>query len=596
MMNDLRASLNTALRDVDWNGEAQVLRIIHQLRKPIHRRATARAFVFAIVLMLMLATTAIALTLIFSARFDTQQEARRAVMNKYGLTDEMLDLFTYADADAHTDVVATFTMTNAHNDRLGVYTVRRAADGTLEATWNHDGADAALLSSGSLASPAWGAKQLERILPMYREQAVRWTQVLNISELSLEECAALDAPLLEAQDAGMLIHIVPDENDLSAEQAEKLARSAITDKYGVSADALSAYEARISFFLYGGTNRHEYRVEINKYIVYVASPSGAVAHCGWMIPENERTLPAGDLSRYPDAAKEFITSGAFALLGADDKAAVAKRYTDAGLAGLLPRHDYIARQAGDLTEENASMAAAAALERAYELPAGWKTLFMNRTSLVGHDNRREWIVEYMPYELDNWHWRDFSKLGVYTVTIDAETGGVVSCDWSFSDLQLDQYTEQSFSNAPAYNASMLPWVLDLLRDLQEILDKYPRQINLSEMTLEDRGAYSARMRRAGYSATQYRDLIPASEDMPQDEAAALAWDALNTVYDLSGLSLERDEPMQEGLYMVQLSDGAWIRVWNIVYTNGMDIFTVHVNTETGEIENIWHDSPAFGNG
>ena len=54
--------------------------------------------------------------------------------------------------------------------------------------------------------------------------------------------------------------------------------------------------------------------------------------------------------------------------------------------------------------------------------------------------------------------------------------------------------------------------------------------------------------------------------------------------------------MQEGLYMVQISDGTWIRVWNIVYTNNMDIFIVHVNTETGEIENIWHDSPAFGNG
>lgn len=84
--------------------------------------------------------------------------------------------------------------------------------------------------------------------------------------------------------------------------------------------------------------------------------------------------------------------------------------------------------------------------------------------------------------------------------------------------------------------------------------------------------------------------------MPQDEAAALAWDALNVVYNLSNLSLVRGEPMQEGLYMVQISDGTWIRVWNIVYTNNMDIFTVHVNTETGEIENIWHDSPAFGNG
>ena len=164
------------------------------------------------------------------------------------------------------------------------------------------------------------------------------------------------------------------------------------------------------------------------------------------------------------------------------------------------------------------------------------------------------------------------------------------------DVQLDQYTERNFASAPAYNGSMIPWVQSLLNDLQVILDKYPHQTNLSEMTRVDRGTYSTRMRQAGYPAAQYPDLIPNSKDMPQDEAAALAWDALNVVYDLSNLSLVRGEPMQEGLYMVQISDGTWIRIWNIVYTNNMDIFIVHVNTETGEIENIWHDSPAFGNG
>ena len=596
MKNDLRTKLNTALQDVDWNGEDQVLRMVRQQQKPVRRLMLSKALVFAVVLMLMLATTAVALTLHFSARYNSHLNTRQAVMDEYGLTDEMLDLFTYTEVDDNTDIVATFTMTYAHSDKLGVYTVRRTAEGTLDASWNHDDADAALLDSGNLASPAWGTKQLERILPLYRKQATNWTSVLNVCELSLEERAALDAPMLDIQDAGMMIHIAPDQNDLSVEQAEKIARIAITDKYGVPADELSAHDAYISFFLYGGTNRREYRFDINGYIVYVASPSGTVTHCSWMIQESERTLPDGDLSLYPIAAKEFITSGAFELRDVEEKAAVTKRYVDAGLADLLPRSDYVAPLDDDLTEDDACKTAAATLEEGYELPIGWKTLFMTRTSLVRHENRREWVVEYMPYELDNWHWRDFDKLGIYTVSIDAETGDVISYDWSFKDVQLDQYTERNFASAPAYNGSMIPWVQSLLADLQEILDKYPHQTNLSEMTLEDRGAYSARMRLAGYPSTQYCDLIPNSKDMPQDEAAALAWDALNVVYDLSNLSLARGEPMQEGLYMVQLSDGTWIRVWNIVFTNNMDFFTVHVNTETGEIENIWHDSPAFGNG
>lgn len=596
MKNDLRTKLNTALQDVDWNGEDQVLRMVRQQQKPVRRLMPSKALVFAVILMLMLATTAVALTLHFSARFNSHLNTRQAVMNEYGLTDEMLDLFTYTEVDDNTDIVATFTMTYAHSDRLGVYTVQRTADGTLDASWNHDDADTALLASGNLASPAWGAKQLERILPLYREQATNWTSVLNVAELSLEECAALDAPMLDIQDAGMMIHIAPDQNDLSVEQAEKIARIAITDKYGVPADELAAHDAYVSFYLYGGTNRREYRFDINGYIVYVASPSGTVTHCSWIVQEDKRTLLDGDLSLYPIAAKEFITSGAFELLGVEEKAAVTKRYVDAGLAELLPRSDYVAPLDDDLTEDDARKIAVAALEDAYGLPTGWKTLFMNRTSLVRHENRREWVIEYLPYELDNWHWRDFDKLGIYTVSIDAETGDVISYDWSFKDVQLDQYTERNFASAPAYNGSMIPWVQSLLADLQVILDKYPHQTNLLEMTQEDRGTYSARMRRAGYPATQYPDLIPNSKDIPQDEAAALAWDALNVVYDLSNLSLVRGEPMQEGLYMVQISDGTWIRVWNIVYTNNMGILTVHVNTETGEIENIWHDSPAFGNG
>ena len=84
--------------------------------------------------------------------------------------------------------------------------------------------------------------------------------------------------------------------------------------------------------------------------------------------------------------------------------------------------------------------------------------------------------------------------------------------------------------------------------------------------------------------------------MPQDEAAALAWDAIGAVYDVSGLSLARGEAEQEGLYMVQRADGTWIRAWNIVYTNNMELFTVYVNAETGEIEDIRRDGAAFGNG
>lgn len=595
MKSNLRTQLNTALQDVDWHNEQQVLRMIRQQRTPVRHAKPSKALVFAMVLILALVTTAAALTLNFSTHFNAQLQSRQAVQNQYGLSDEMMDLFTYAPVKDEGNTVARFTMNLMHGDQLGEYTVMRLTDGSLGAAWSHDDADQALVASGSLASPAWGAKQLERILHLYREKTTKWQTVLNYDELTLAERAALDAPMLNAQETGALICIAPDASDLTVEAAESIAREAITEKYGVAEDALVSCKAKISFFLYGGTERREYRVDTNGYVVYVASPSGAVTHCSWNVSAQDRTLPEGDLSRYPIAAKEFITSGAFECLSAEEKAAVTQRYLDAGLDALLPRNDFVAPLSGETAEAEAQTTAEATLTKAYGLPMGWTNLFLNRASMVSHDGYREWIIEYIPHELDNWHWRDFDKLGIYTVILDAETGEVISHDWSFKDVQLAEYTESNFALAPAYSGAALPWVQALLADLQTILDKYPQDINLDEMALEDRGAYDARMRSAGYPASQYPNLIPTASDMPQDQAAALALDALNTMYGLNRLSLERGKPYQEGLYMAQTPDGSWIRVWAIAYVNNMDMYTVRVNTETGEIEGIWHDSPAFGN-
>lgn len=593
MKNELHTKLNAALQDIDWHGEDKVLQMIRQQPQKIRPLFPSRALVFAIILILTMATTAVALTLHFSGFFNEKLQAKQAVQAKYGLTEEMIDLFTYESADGADGVVAIFTMDIAYGEKLGVYTVYRTAGGKLDVSWSHDGADQSLLDSGSLASPAWGAKQLERILHLYRERAAQWINVLDYDALTLQEKAALDSPLLEVQELGVLIHIEPDQSDLSVEDAEKIARKAIADKYGVTEEVLSGDSAAVSFFLYGGTQRREYRFDLNHYVVYVASPSGEVTYCRWLVSEKDRTLPEGNLSNYPDAAEEYIASGAFDLLATEDKAAVINRYAQAGLDHLLLQNDFVSPSTEKVKEQDACALAFDTLTTAYDFPDGWETLFTARASMINGDT---WVIEYMPHELSNWHWRDFGKLGVYTVAIHAVTGRVISCDWSLQEMQTDGYTEHKFAAAPAFSADMLPWVLELLTDLQNILDGYPQQYNLDDMSLEDRGEYDTRMREAGYPLRQYPSLIPQDSDMPQEEAAALAWDALNMVYDLSDMALDRGEASQEGLYLIQQPDGSLMRVWNIVYTNNMDIFTIHVNTETREIENIWHDNPAFGNG
>ncbi len=302
MKNDLRAQLDAALRHVDWHGEQQVL----QRLRPGPVRPM-RVLVIALVL-LAFAATALAVGLHFSGPFTAQRQARQAIVDKYGLTDEMLDLFI---CEAQVDGTFRFTA-SSYADRLGEYTAA-PVNGTWTAAWSHDGESTA----DGLSATAWGARQLAQILPLFRQQAAGWAQAADIGQLSLEERAALDAPLLLAQEASTLINILPEESDLTPQEALALARSAIGEKYGT----LPEGEEHISFFLYGDTQRREYRIDIADYVVYVASPGGEITYCRWMVPAESRSLPAGDLSAYPTAAEEYISSGAFSLLTAQDKAA-----------------------------------------------------------------------------------------------------------------------------------------------------------------------------------------------------------------------------------------------------------------------------------
>ena len=298
MKNNLKNALDTALRDMDWHGEEEVLRAVRAKRKPGIRlgRVPTRTLVLAVILITLIIGTALALGITFSIRYQIQRQAAEAVKSTYDLTDEMLDLFTYKRENTEKGWIASFEANAIHQKELGFYTVEKEADGTLSVTWSHDNADQELVASGELTSPAWGAKQLARIIPFYRQHMDRWKNVQNMDDLTLEEKAELDAPLLEVQEIGLLINIMPEKDDIPVETAKEIARNAITEKYGVSEEVLAKKNISVSFYLYGGTDRREYWISMDdpdlndSYVVYVSSPDGHATRCRWMVSEENRTL------------------------------------------------------------------------------------------------------------------------------------------------------------------------------------------------------------------------------------------------------------------------------------------------------------------
>ena len=128
------------------------------------------------------------------------------------------------------------------------------------------------------------------------------------------------------------------------------------------------------------------------------------------------------------------------------------------------------------------------------------------------------------------------------------------------------------------------------------MKKYPGTTNLDEMSPEDRAAYDALFRSAGYDLAFYPNTLPNEKDITQEDAAALALEAIQTVYQVDGSALVRGESFHESFSLWVTDEGNTIRVWMIYYWNDPDVYTVAVNAENGEIEQIWHDDLSIGNG
>lgn len=603
MKHDLKTALDERLSAMDWHGGDEVLRQIHASGKKVRLRTAI--LVFAI--LLLLCATALALTLQFSAQYHLLSQARSAVSAKYELNDEMLDLFHADIQRSGNGWTVRFTPLALNIEAVGVYTVACEGSGTAAASWSHDDLGLSSLSSGDLSSEAWGAQQLKRALRLRRENAAAWSDAAlgTYDSMSLEERAALDAPLLADIDTGMFINIAPDEKDIPLAMAQAMAQKAVTDKYGVALDVLAGYGIQASFHLITKDHTREYsfsfqipQTGIDSYVVRLLSPTGEVTQCKWLVEPENRTLPEGDLKRYAEAAREYAKSGAFELLSARDKARVAERFMKAGLKVLLPEGDYLLPGNADISEREALQKARAALEKEYGFTADTLSFFVFRFALIMGDGRRTWQITCSPAAQEDWHWDYHDKLGSYTVTLAAEDGSVSGCAWSLAGLCDDAYTEHTFGAANAYSARMLPWLKKLKAAQMAILAKYPEDINRGYMSIEDEAAYDELMRQAGFDEESYGYVVPSAQDIQSGEAVNLSKQALDKEYGLDGTMLDTCEKTVNCFMNYSLHD-APVKVWGVTffgYGQGSDNYTVILNAATGVIEAIYHDSPESANG
>ena len=159
MKNDFKQLVDRDLSGLRWDEarQARVLAALEPKGGTTMNNKMRLVLAFALVL-LMMASVAMAAVMAFSPRYDALQLADQALLEKYGITEAMHPALIHTISENGNKTIITYDVvewTSLRENRFGTYTVT-VVDGKAEAMWSMDGME----TSGGLDAPAWGAEQL----------------------------------------------------------------------------------------------------------------------------------------------------------------------------------------------------------------------------------------------------------------------------------------------------------------------------------------------------------------------------------------------------------------------------------------------------
>ncbi len=161
--------------------------------QPVHRAGVKRALVPVLAALLVMGCAcALAAGLLLSGRVDLQTRAEKALLERYGLTHDMLAVF-HREVDEEAGTVTFIPMEETSGQlasRLGEYRVRTDGGG-MACAWTHDGEDV----GGDLTSDVWDAKLLAEALRR-RKAGEEWFELLWPQEQLVRRVTEAEAEAL----------------------------------------------------------------------------------------------------------------------------------------------------------------------------------------------------------------------------------------------------------------------------------------------------------------------------------------------------------------------------------------------------------------
>lgn len=592
--------------------QALVARTLQEEEKPVRKKSFTVVLVTAI-LMIALAATALAAVINAQSQNAALRLAEQAMMDEYGFTSDLMRYSFRGEAEygKNSDGQDVWKVTMSpvlYFDQLGTYTIEVASDTSeaLSTHWSHEDADQALVASGDWSSPAWGAAQLQRlwdtddIISAYREE--KEAELGLFETWSLEEQAKYSQLVmdLEHPKEDMYYFVLPEEGDISLEDAIALAHEMIEEKYGTPAETMERFDHTVSLMtvkswdykewtFYFFPKEEEDLKEIGEYRVEFRSPSGEQTLCLWYTDDFWGAAPALAEQGKLDAIYEKAVTVGFNELSVEERAAYYKLFEDAGYDMSRFHVAHAFPQEGYVSEAEAIQAATAAMETKAGFSKRAMALFTTRTLFIQPEDTDEpvWAIEFDITNYSPW-------IPHYRVLIDRNGEATQILTWEnyitpvkpFDEVEDESHLP--LSEKKRWSAADLEAMLTLEDEGEKILETQ-RDAN-GTPTMEGWAAHDQLWRDAGFGEMMYPHTLPAESDIQLDAAEKTALAAINEKYGLTADQLDMQARTAEFRYSTP-THTTWYLMYPLTGERADDMISVHIAADSGAVDmiDLWED-------
>lgn len=228
MRNEFQKLVDHELSGLQWDERTRqrVLHAIPEEEKPVKQKMTA-GMVFVLVLMVA-CSVALAAGLMFSPRYDLVKQADEALLENYGITDEMLSFFGKRVEIGEQETKVYYISIPELARAVGEYRVTLQG-GKTTAEWSFDNAP----------EKGWKAEKLAEVLEICQKNGG-----YGVAVTEAQQAAGDDSPEWVSDSAMAEVRVMSEEEVksiavLSVDEMDELAREAIQQRFGLKKEQMA---------------------------------------------------------------------------------------------------------------------------------------------------------------------------------------------------------------------------------------------------------------------------------------------------------------------------------------------------------------------